>query len=179
MFAAKIIVAVPLALAALGVVVVALLPSHYEVERSITVRAPRADVAAAVADLSRRTDWIAWVATDPAARYVHTGVAGAPGSTLRFAGDKIGRATIALDHRGEDSVVTHIDFEAPMAMVASDRFVFEEGGGGETRVRWINSADVSGLGKLFGLAADRVLGPDYEAGLAKLKHNLETRVAGT
>ena len=166
------IAAVPAALAVVIALAAVALPARYTVERSITIHADKAAIADAVGDLSRRTAFVAWVEKDPGARYDHVGAPGQPGSALRFVGDTVGAATISLVSRTADEIDTRIDFEQPMKMTARDRFVLENVDGG-VRVRWVNSADVSGACKVFALVADRVLGPDYEAGLRKLKASLE------
>jgi len=165
------------ALASLGLVVggaASVLPPEYSVERTVRVEAPPTAVYAVVAKLETRPRWSAWFVRDPSAQTAFAGTPGAVGSTMRWNGDKIGRGTVAITALEDArSVTTRLELLAPMASVSADTFVLEPDGAG-TRVRWRNTGRLSGVNRMFGPFIDRVLGPDYEQGLERLKKLVES-----
>jgi uncharacterized protein YndB with AHSA1/START domain len=158
----------------LAVTLAVALPRSYTVERSIDISAPPSDVFRAVAVLRNRASWSPWHAKDPNASFVYSGRDGAVGSRMDFDGKQAGTGSVTVLAVDEGKALdTQLDFQKPFQMVVSDRFRFEHTATG-TRVTWTNSAKLESLGnRAFGLMADRVLGPDYESGLATLKAVLE------
>jgi hypothetical protein len=166
-------VAVTVAAAAVGLtlVVAAVLPARYELSRSRVIAAPAPALSALVADFSRRTDWIPWAVTEPAADFRVAGTAGSIGSRFSWDGKTIGAGSATLtQHQSGHIVETALQFERPMTMTARDRITFESLPGGQTRVTWTNDGKLAyPIGRLFGLVIDRVVGAEYEAGLVRLE----------
>lgn len=173
---ARIAAAVVTALVVVVLLVAAVLPSRYRVSRSANIRADASSLSARLADLSTREQWVPWKEAEPTASFVASGTPRAAGSTFSWSGRKIGAGTVILVRFEEARAVeTRVEFRRPMRMVARDRFELQAQPSGLTTVTWTNEGDLSWpAGRLFGLVIDRVVGADYERGLATLKRISET-----
>lgn len=161
-----------LGVAGLAVVlaVPAALPGHYEVSRTAVVRATPEVVTHYVSHFPDRLSWVPWRVQDPEARYTFTGTPTVPGATMAWDGEVIGRATLTLTSVVPGAeVVAELDYDAPFDLSSIDRFTMVDRGDGTTEVTWTASGSLPyGPDRVFGLVADRVLGPDYEDGLERL-----------
>jgi len=165
------IAVVAVAVPSLALGAFALLPSQLDVRRSAVISASPADVQHQIAHFPDRHDWIIWTEVDPAAVYTYDGDPGALGASMHWEGQEIGTATLTLEQviPGE-RVVSSLEYTAPFQMVTQDVFELEDLGDGTTRVTWMAKADLPfGPDRIFGLFADSVLGPEYEASLDNLE----------
>ena len=145
------------------------LPDHSHVERSIVIDAPQTRVYELVNQLPEWHKWSAWHAMEPTAEYAYSDPPSGTNSWYTWKGEKIGE--------GKMTIVKAEPFEridAEMEFVgqgeAEADFVFESTPDGQTKVTWMFDSDHAGsLDRWFGVMMDRMLGPDYEKGLAKLK----------
>ncbi|MEN0060602.1 MAG: SRPBCC family protein [Myxococcota bacterium] len=160
----------------LAALVPALLPGHYEVSRTAVVRGTPAAVTHYVSHFPDRLDWVPWKTQDPNARYAFTGTPTMPGASMSWDGEVIGQATLTLTSVVPGiEVVSNLDYDAPFDLSSTDRFTLVDLGNGRTKVTWTASGDLPyGPDRFFGVVADQVLGPDYEAGLKKLDAVLAT-----
>lgn len=160
---------------AVTLVVAAVLPARYRVARSIVIRSDAAALSTRLADFSTREQWVPWKQVEPSATFQVTGAPGAIGSTFAWAGKQIGEGTVTLVQVSPGrAVVTRLEFRKPMPMNATDRFELSATGQGATKVTWTNEGSLSWpVGRLFGLVIDKVVGSDYERGLANLKRVAE------
>jgi hypothetical protein len=164
-----------LALAALVVVflvVAALQPADYRYARSTLISAPPAVVFAQVNDLRNWPQYSPWVKLDPAAKTSFEGPAAGTGAVFAWAGNSEvgeGRMTI-VETRPDELVSFKLEFLKPLAMTASAEFAFKAEGG-QTAVTWSMSGKNSLIGKAAGLFMnmDKMVGADFERGLASLK----------
>jgi hypothetical protein len=164
-------------LVTLGAAALALLPDEMHVSRTAVVRADATTITHYVSHYPKRLEWVAWTEIDPAADYTFAGEPGQPGATMAWIGAEIGTAELTLDHvvpgRSIDGTLV---YRAPFAMTSTDRFDLEPLDDGRTRVTWSTKAPLPyGPSRLFGLVADRLIGPDYARGLEKLDALLATR----
>ncbi|MBB5014583.1 SRPBCC family protein [Rehaibacterium terrae] len=152
-----------------------LLPDRVVVERGIHVARPPAEVHAVLDGFGRFNEWSPWAELDPQARYEFSGPPTGVGATLRWSGNDAvgsGRQRIVESVAGE-RVVTALEFDGQGEATA--RFLLSPRDGG-TDVLWRFEADFGGsiAGRWFGLFLDRLIGADYERGLARLKALLES-----
>lgn len=159
------------AAAALGF---SLLPTSYTVVRDVHVEAPPHAVFAVVSRLETRPRWSAWYAREPGAATTFSGSPGEVGATMQWRGAQIGEGRVTVtDIDPNRAVRTRLELAAPMAMTSTDTFeVVPEGMG--SRVTWRNEGPLSGAHRVLGLMMDRVLGDDYETGLANLRKLVES-----
>lgn len=160
------------ALIAVVAVVVASRPSHYKVARSTLVLAPAPAVYARVADFHGWEKWSPWEKLDTGMQKVFSGTGGAPGATYAWKGnDKVGEGRMTLlDARPAEALAIRLEFVKPFASVCATNFQFAPEGSG-TQVTWTMEGDNDFIGKAFSLFLDmdKMIGGDFERGLASLK----------
>jgi hypothetical protein len=175
MLALKFAVAALAAITVFTLVFAAVLPSQGHFERSIHIRRSVTEVAPLVTDIRTYRTWSAWAEEEPTAVYVNEAAPGVDGTgaIVSWKGDKVGVGRLTTLERSATSVTNRVDFEAPMTMTSTDRLRVEADGDG-ARVTWSNDATLAfPMGRLFGLMADRMVGPAYARGLERLKEQLE------
>jgi Polyketide cyclase / dehydrase and lipid transport len=158
-------------------VIVALQPSHYRVERSTTISAPAATVFAQVNDFHKWEAWSPWAKLDPAMRQAFEGASAGTGAVYTWSGNSEvgeGRMTITDSHP-TDSIKIKLEFVKPFAATNATDFTFTPQAN-QTNVKWTMSGDNNFVGKAFGLFMnmDKMVGTDFEKGLAQLKAVAET-----
>lgn len=170
-----------LAAALIGVAFV--LPSSAHVERSITIERPPSVVFAVLNSYRRFNDWSPWAGKDPNAHYTFTGPASGVGAKESWQGDPktvgSGSQEIVASKTGE-SVKVALDF-GDMGKAAAEFQLTAAGKG--TKVTWSLDTQAplaldgklpwNAVGRYMGLFMDRMVGPDYESGLANLKKLVE------
>ena len=175
---------VALAVLAVALLVVGmLLPRSVRVERSVVIERPASLVFATVNSFQRFGEWSPWAEYDPALKQVVEGPREGVGAKLSWSGnERVGRGTQVISAAVQDrSVTTDLDF-GDMGP-AQARFDLEPLAHG-TRVTWTLDADMGAgpVGRWFGLAMDRMVGPDFARGLERLKAVVEklpdTDIAG-
>jgi hypothetical protein len=164
-------------LIAIFTLIVALQPADYRVERKATIAAPPPAVFAQVNDFHNWQAWSPWTKLDPSAKNSFEGPSSGDGAIFAWSGnDKIGegRMTITQSHP-TDLVKIKLDFIRPFADTANVDFTFKPEGD-QTKVTWGMAGHKNFLGKavcLF-MNMEKMVGPDFERGLAQLKTVSET-----
>jgi carbon monoxide dehydrogenase subunit G len=165
-------------LALVGVVLVAavLQPDDFRVERQITVQAPPEKVFALVDDFRQWPAWSPWEKLDPAMKRTLGGPATGKGATYAWEGNAdVGRGRMEItDSAAPSRVAIKLDFIEPFASSNTTEFSFDPAGAG-TRVIWVMRGPMPFISKLMSLfvSMDRMIGKDFEAGLANLKATAE------
>jgi hypothetical protein len=160
-----------LGLLALLLVAGLLLPGSAHVERSVTTTARPDTVYEIVSGFARFNEWSPWADLDPKARYSYSGPPSGVGATMTWTSDKpavgSGRQEILAVEPGR-SVTTKLDFGEQG--VSTSRIDIAPAPGG-SRITWSFDTSFEGnfLGRYFGPFFDRMIGPDYERGLSRLK----------
>lgn len=152
--------------------VVALQPSEFLVTRSAVIAAPAAAVFGHVNELRRWKDWSPWAKKDPAAKETFEGPAAGSGAVFRWAGNsEVGEGSMTIvESRAAELIRIRLDFLKPFENSADVAFGFKPEGKG-THVTWTMSGRSDFLGKavcLF-MNMDKMVGGDFEKGLASLK----------
>lgn len=160
----------------LGLVLVVggfLLPRQTHVERSIVIDRPAAEVYAVVNSYRRFREWSPWSEQDPQAKYEFTGPDAGVGARMTWAGnERVGTGSQEIIASEPDrKVVNALDFGGNKG---TGTFTLTPEGEG-TRVVWGFDADHGNdpLSRWFGLLFDKMIGPDYERGLGRLKRVVE------
>jgi hypothetical protein len=173
----RLLVALVLLLAGLAIFV-ALQPDDYRLTRSTTIAAPAAAIFPHVNDLHRWEDWSPWAKVDPNAKVAFAGAPAGQGAVFTWDGnDKVGAGTMTItESRPSDLIRIKTDFVKPFAGTSKTEFVFSQMGG-QTNVIWTMTGTHNFIGKAMCLVTsmERMLGPDFEKGLAQLKRVVETR----
>jgi len=164
------------ALVAAFLVVVWMQPDDYRLTRSTTIMAPAAEIFARVNDLRQWEDWSPWAKLDLNAKVSFEGPPAGPGAMFHWSGnDKIGAGTMTItESKPNERVATRTDFVKPFEGTSSADFVFSQTGE-RTNVIWTTAGTHSFISKAICLvmSMERMLGPDFEKGLAQLKQVAE------
>ncbi len=173
------ILVVAAAVAALLAVAVAR-PNSFRVERSVAIKAPAERIYGHIADFRAWPAWSPWEKRDPALKRQFDGPASGRGAAYAWEGNQdAGSGRMEITEAVPPlKIVIDLRFLKPMAARNTAEFTLQgEGGGGGknestgTRVTWAMHGPSPFLTKLMDLVfgIDRMVGPDFEAGLANLK----------
>lgn len=147
-------------------------PDTFRVERSVTIQAPPAKVYALLDDFHQWTQWSPWERVDPDMKRVHGGPPRGKGALYGWDGNKaVGKGQMEIVEADAPSRLRiKLDFLEPFEAHNTAEFTLTPQGD-VTRVTWSMSGPNLFVGKLMSLVAsmDRLVGPDFERGLANLK----------
>ncbi len=164
-------------LAAVFLVVVAMQPDQFTIERSTSIAAPPAVPFAAVNDLRRWRQWSPWENRDPNLQREYSGPESGVGASYHWSGDETvgeGRMTIT-ESEADRRIGIALEFVRPFAATNQVTFRFDPHDTG-SRVTWTMQGVNTFMGKAMSLLMnmDAMVGGDFEAGLAKLKEVAES-----
>lgn len=169
---------VVLVLLAVLSVYIASRPAEFRVERSAVIAAPAEEVYRRINDLREWQAWSPWAKLDPAARNTYEGPQAGTGAIARWAGNsQVGEGSMTIiESRAPEQVKFRLDFLKPFKATSTAEFVLVPGADG-TRLTWSMSGRNDFVGKAIGLVmdCDRMVGPQFEQGLADLKALCEKR----
>jgi hypothetical protein len=170
-----------LALAFIAVIFIVLvtgLRDETTVTRSAKISAPPEKIFQHVNDLHNWEAWSPWAKLDPNAKNAFEGAASGTGASMSWAGNckiGVGRMTIT-DSKASESICLRLNFEKPMKATNLAEFIFKSEGS-HTVVTWAMTAKNQGISKVFGLIfnCDKMIGDQFEKGLANLKSVVESK----
>jgi uncharacterized protein YndB with AHSA1/START domain len=147
-------------------------PNTYRVERSLGIKAPPDKIFPLISDFRQWTGWSPWEKMDPAMRRTHTGAASGTGAKYEWEGNKkvgMGRMEITSTMPGS-RVVIQLDFLKPFEAHNVTTFNLAASGG-TTNVTWLMDGSHNYMSKVMSvfMNMDKMIGKDFEAGLANLK----------
>jgi hypothetical protein len=163
-------------------IVVALQPADFKVERSATMRAPAPVAFAQVNDYSNWREWSPWEKIDPALKRQYEGPKAGTGAVYAWQGNKDvgeGRMTITESRPGE-LVRIKLEFFKPFAATNTVEFSFKPVAGGTNQgaaVTWSMTGRNNFLSKAICLFVDmdKMVGGMMEQGLTQMKTVVERR----
>jgi K+-transporting ATPase KdpF subunit len=171
------VIAIVLATGLAIVLVLALTkPDQFSVERSLVIKAPAATIYPLVADFHRWTGWSPYEDRDPAMTRTYGGAAQGRGATYAWDGNSnvgAGRMEI-LEANAPSLLRIKLDFERPFEGHNRAEFSFAPQGDA-TLVTWTMHCPAPLLSKVMQvfINLDRMIGKDFEAGLAGLQRLTE------
>lgn len=151
-------------------------PDTFRVERSTVIKAAPAKVHALIDDFHQWAGWSPWEKLDPAMKRTHSGAPRGQGAVYAWSGNKevgSGRMEI-IDSQPPDRVRIRLEFREPFEAVNTAEYTIRAEGEG-SRVTWAMFGPapfVSRLIQVF-VSMDRMVGKDFETGLANLKRLAE------
>jgi len=160
-------------------IVVALQPSDFKVERSATMRAPAPAAFAQVNDFQNWQVWSPWEKVDPALKRQYEGPKAGTGAVYAWQGNKDvgeGRMTI-MESRPGELVRIKLEFFKPFAATNTAEFSFKPAGADTTAVTWSMAGQNNFLSKAICLFVDmdRMVGGMFDQGLTQMKAIVERR----
>ena len=162
---------------AIFLIVVAFQPADFRITRSTTIAAPAADVFAQVNDFHNWEAWSPWAKLDPAMKKTYEGPPAGADSVYTWTGnDKVGegRMTIMESHPN-DLIRIKLQFIKPFEATNTAEYTFKQDGN-QTTVTWSMYGVNGFMAKGFNLVMnmDKMVGGDFEKGLAQMKAVVET-----
>lgn len=164
------------ALVLVFLIVVALQPADFRVERRTTINAAAATVFTHVNDFHLWNAWSPWAKIDPNMKQTFTGAPTGPGAVYTWSGNKEvgeGRMTI-LESQPAQRVRINLEFITPFEATNLTDFTFK-GAGNQTEVVWAMTGTNNFMLKAASLFMnmDKMVGGDFERGLSQLKSVVE------
>ena len=160
------------ALLALLLIVISLQPATFHVERSITIAAPPEAAFAQVNDFHAWGAWSPWEKLDPAMKRTYDAAPAGVGAKYAWVGNKDvgeGRMTIEKSDPGR-LISVKLEFLKPFEATNTATFTFEKTSEGN-KTTWAMDGNNHFISKAMSLVMDmdKMIGPDFERGLASLK----------
>ena len=177
MFEIIAIVAVALAIAIAAVLILAATkPDRFSVQRAITVKAPPETIFPLIDDFHQWGSWSPYEHKDPAMKRSFSGAESGKGAVYAWDGNKnvgSGRMEI-LDASAPAKIVIKLDFFTPFEGHNTAEFTMLPQGDG-TSLTWLMHGPAPFMAKIMHvfLNIDRMVGKDFEIGLANLKRLTE------
>jgi hypothetical protein len=165
------------AVIAIFAIVVALQPSDFRIARTTTIAAPADAVFGQVNDLHKWVAWSPYEKIDPALKRTYSGNPSGVGAIYEWVGNKDvgeGRATIT-ESRPNELVRIQLEFLKPFAATNIAEFSLAPSGD-QTSITWSMTGTNNFMFKavcLF-MNMDKMVGSQFEQGLAQMKSLLET-----
>jgi uncharacterized protein YndB with AHSA1/START domain len=165
------VVALLLLFAAVGLA----LPSRFRVERSVAIGAPAERVYVLISAPAEWKRWSAWNQRDPKMRLEYHGPAAGTGAGWSWRSESEGNGAMEFTEAVPGQRVAYRLSFPDVGMQSTGELRIEPQGNG-VWVRWSNEGDMgaSPVYRWLGLFMDRLVGPDFEAGLANLKRLAES-----
>ncbi len=150
----------------------------YEVSRSIPVEADPARVHGLVNDFREWRAWSPWEDLDPALERTYEGPEAGVGARYSWRGNrKAGEGSMELTSSTPQRIEVALTFLRPFKASNQVTFDLVPSSGGSTDVTWTMTGEQKGLMGVLGkvIPMDKLVGKDFEKGLARLKAAAESR----
>ncbi|GCD92305.1 SRPBCC family protein [Nocardioides sp. LS1] len=147
--------------------------SEFEISRSATIEADPGRVHALVNDFHEWTAWSPWEDVDPALERTYSGPASGTGAHYAWSGNRrAGQGNMEITSSVPERIGIRLAFLKPWKATNDVTFTFVPSAAGTgTDVTWTMTGEHKGfgvvIGKLFNM--DKLVGKDFEKGLARLK----------
>jgi hypothetical protein len=166
------------AIVATFVIIVALRPADFRIERSAAMAASASTIFAQVNDFHSWEAWSPWAKLDPTAKSTFVGSPAGKGASFSWDGNnKVGAGTMTItESRPNDLIRINLEFRRPFKAKNTAEFTFQPDGP-KTIVNWSMSGRNNFMCKAFGLFMnmDKLVGRDFEKGLAAMQAVVEKR----
>jgi Polyketide cyclase / dehydrase and lipid transport len=147
-------------------------PDTFRVRRSASINAPPEKVFALLNDFHRWGVWSPWEKMDPSMKRIYSGAANGKGAVYEWEGNrKVGQGRMEITESSPSAGVTiRLDFIKPFEAHNVAEFTLEADGG-STNVTWWMHGHLPYIAKVIHVFfnMDRIVGKDFETGLANLK----------
>lgn len=156
-----------------GVLVLAAMkPDTFRVERSASIKAPPEKVFPLINDFKQWGAWSPWEKKDPAMKRTLGPATSGKGARYAWDGNKdVGQGSMEIvESLPPRKVALRLDFVKPFEAHNTVEFRLEREGGA-TNVQWAMQGPTPYFAKIIHLFVDmdRMVGSDFEAGLAAMK----------
>src|SRR6267378_3125641 len=165
-----------IAVIAVVLILAATKPNTFSVRRATTVKAPPERIFALIKDFHQWGSWSPYETKDPAMKRSFSGAADGEGAVYGWEGNKnvgSGRMEI-LDTSEPSKIVIKLDFFAPFEGHNTAEFTMLPQGDAKN-LTWLMHGPASFMSKVMQvfINLDKMIGKDFEIGLANLKRLTE------
>ena len=157
-------------------------PDAFRIERSIRIAAPIVQVAELIDDFHQWRKWSPWEHIDPTMQRTFSGAEAGVGAVYAWEGTgKVGAGRMEITEMrsgSERSVISiRLDFYKPFKASNTAEFLMTPTDSG-TDLNWAMFGPSSFMSKVMGvfMDMDKIVGKDFEAGLASLRKHAEQAV---
>jgi hypothetical protein len=159
---------------AIFLVVVALQPAEFKVERRTVIAAAPEIVHAQVNDFGNWKDWSPWAKMDPETEVAISEMPAGTGATYAWSSDKTGAGNMTITESSVERIAIDLNFTKPFKAENKVIFTIASIHGG-AMLTWTMNGRNNFMGKAFCLFMDmdKMVGGDFEKGLADIKKNAE------
>jgi len=172
----NIIVIVVVVLIAGVLILAATKPDTFRVQRAASIKAPPEKVFALISDFRRWDAWSPWEKKDPAMKRTFGAATSGEGATYAWEGNKeVGQGSMRIVESVPPSkLALQLDFLKPFEAHNTVTFMLDAKDGA-TDVTWAMEGPVPYLAKIVHVFVnmDRMVGKDFETGLANLRASAE------
>jgi hypothetical protein len=166
-----IIVVILLVAVAAVLVLAGMKPDTFRVERATRIKAPPERIFGLINDFRQWTAWSPWEKMDPALKRSYSGSPSGKGAVYEWEGNKkVGKGRMEIVEAAPSRLALKLDFLRPFE--AHNTVVFTiQPQGDATLVTWAMQGPLPYIGKVMHvfMNMDRMVGKDFETGLANLK----------
>jgi uncharacterized protein YndB with AHSA1/START domain len=159
---------------------VATRPGTFHIERSTSIAAPAEVVYAQIADFHAWPAWSPWEHLDPQMQRTFDGAPSGVGAIYSWTGnDKVGEGRMTItDAQPAQNLGIKLEFLKPWASTCTATFALTPAADG-TQVTWKMDGKNDFMAKTMGvfMNMDKMIGADFEKGLAGLKSTAEAEAA--
>jgi carbon monoxide dehydrogenase subunit G len=164
------------AVLAVGIAVVLILaatkPDQFRVQRSAAIKAPPEKIFPLINDFKAWPAWSPYETKDPAMQRTYSAATGGKGATYAWDGNSnVGSGNMLItDAPAPSKVALDLNMTRPMTAHNKVEFILAPAGD-TTTVTWTMNGDAPFFAKIIHVFfnMDKMVGGDFEAGLAKLK----------
>mgnify|MGYP000191501688 FL=1 len=147
-------------------------PDTFQIQRAATIQAPAEKIFPLIDDLTRWGAWSPWEKKDPNMKRTFGSVTAGKGAVYAWDGNKdVGQGSMEITESTPPSRLSiRLSFLKPLEAHNNVEFTLEPQGSA-TQVTWTMRGPVPYISKIIHLFfdIDRMVGADFEAGLASLK----------
>ena len=155
--------------------VAAMKPATFHVERSTTIAATPEKISPLVDDFHNWDQWSPWAHLDPNMHVIYSGATAGQGAVYEWQGNKkVGKGRMEILSAQPTATSIKLDFLQPFESHNHSNFLLQPEGN-VTRVTWTMDGPNTFMSKLMSVfvSMDKMIGKDFEAGLGNLKSAAE------
>ena len=151
-------------------------PDTFRIERATSIQAAPGKVFPLINDFHSWGEWSPWEKIDPELKRTYSGAAAGPGAVYEWQGNKkVGQGRMEImESTPASRIVIKLDFLKPFEAHHTAEFTLT-GHGDSTNVNWAMHGRQPYMFKVMTMffSMDKMVGKDFEAGLANMKRIAE------
>jgi uncharacterized membrane protein len=167
----KTILKIIVALVIILLVAALFMSKDYTVEKSITINKPKTEIFNYIKSLKNQDNFSKWASMDPTMKKTFTGTDNTVGFISAWEGNSdVGKGEQEIKKITEGQRMDfELRFEKPYKDVAQAYMTTDSTGTNQTLVKWGINGHMNYPMNIMGLVMNKMLGGDFETGLANLK----------